>query len=89
MRRGGVLGLAMVGVLAACSSGAGTPVPTLTEAWRNSEIHPIGQPVAVGDTVVVYGTVGQELRLYGVAVSDGTVRQLPLRPQGGAVPEGG
>lgn len=70
-------------VMVACSSGGGGGFrahsnlphrPALVEAWRNASIKPIGQPVVAGDILVVYGTVGKDLRLYGVAPADGTVR---------------
>lgn len=72
MRRG-VVGAVMV-LLVGCSSGGSSDAPGLTEVWRVSSITPIGQPVTAGDAVVVYGTEGRDLYLYGVAVADGAVR---------------
>jgi outer membrane protein assembly factor BamB len=60
-------------VLSGCAS-SHRAAPRVTEVWRNQTITPIGQPVAVGDTLVVYGTVGRELYLYGVSPADGSIR---------------
>ena len=60
-------------VLSGCGS-SHLSKPRVTEVWRNPTITPIGQPVAVGDDLVVYGTVGRELYLYGVSSVDGSIR---------------
>lgn len=68
-------------IFPACSSTGGTPAPGPVEAWRISSITPIGQPVAAGETVVVYGTEDQDLYLYSVAVADGAIRwRQPASP---------
>ncbi|MGH9231534.1 MAG: PQQ-binding-like beta-propeller repeat protein, partial [Acidimicrobiales bacterium] len=59
---------------AGCSPGGGSAESRVREAWRLGSITPIGQPVAAGGMVVVYGTEGEDLYLYGVAVGDGAVR---------------
>lgn len=75
MRRYLAGGLAMLFPVTACSSRQkAAPAPPSIEAWRSASITPIGQPVAAGDVVVVYGTVDQDLYLFGVAVADGAVR---------------
>ena len=82
MRRYGV-GLAVLFVLAGCSSaGDGDrPPPALREAWRVGGFTPIGQPVAVGEMAVGYGSVDRDLLLFGVSVADGTVRwRQPASP---------
>lgn len=61
-------------VLAGCSSKVDPPAPALVEAWREESFRPIGQPVAVGDMVVSYGTVGKDLLLFGVPVKEGGIR---------------
>jgi outer membrane protein assembly factor BamB len=61
-------------VAAACSSNGGGGATKLTEAWSVTSITPIGQPVAAGGMVIVYGTQGRDLNLYGVSVADGAVR---------------
>jgi len=81
MRRYGVVLLLGALIVAACSRGGGTPRARLIEAWTVPAIKPIGQPVAAGDTMVVYGTVNQDLYLYGVAFADGTIRwRQPASP---------
>ncbi len=73
--------VAMALVVVGCSPPDGRSEPKLIEAWTVASITPLGQPVAAGHTVVVYGTVNQDLYLYGVAVSDGTVRwRQPATP---------
>lgn len=76
MRRyGGAV--ALLALVAASCSGTGAKKavePHLVEAWRNASIMPIGQPVHVGEGLVVYGTEGKDLYLYGVSPADGTVR---------------
>ena len=75
MRRDRVVGVLVAVVTAGCSPGAGSPPqPGLSEAWRTVSITPIGQPVAAGETLVVYGTEGRDLFLYGVAIADGAIR---------------
>lgn len=93
MRRCLVSAVLAVLVVSGCSSEAGDesgarrPPPGLTQAWRTFSISPIGQPVAAGDMVVVYGTATEDLFLYGVAVSDGSIRwRQPASP--GAVETG-
>ena len=77
----------MVVLVAGCSSGGGSSEPGLIEAWRLRSITPIGQPVAVSDTVVVvHGTENQDLYLYGVAVADGTLRWRQPASPGAVVP---
>ena len=74
MQRKGV-GILVLALLVACTrAGDDPPAPPMREAWRVGSFRPIGQPVAVGDVVVAYGTVDRDLLLFGVSVTDGTIR---------------
>lgn len=78
-RRWAVRGL-VIAVASACSPGGESAVepapavPALVEAWRVGGVTPIGQPVAVGDMVVAYVTVGKDLLLLGLPVREGGIR---------------
>jgi hypothetical protein len=80
MRRYRAAVMVIAVVMVGCSSDGGAkraavPLPPpVPEAWRNTAITPIGQPVAAGDTLVVYGTENRDLYLYGLSAADGTVR---------------
>jgi multisubunit Na+/H+ antiporter MnhC subunit len=72
MRRSGV-GLLVLVLLGGCTSGGEEePAPALREAWSLDLFRPVGQAVVLGDVVVVYGTVGQDLLLFGVSAADGS-----------------
>lgn len=81
MQRYGV-GVLVVALLVGCTrAGDDRPAPTLREAWRLNSFTPIGQPVAVGDMVVAYGTVERDLLVFGISVADGTIRwRQPASP---------
>ncbi len=77
--------LVLVVGAAACQAGEGRGEAGPVEAWRVTSIDPIGQPVAAGDVVVVYGTVERELRLYGVDAGTGAVRWSQAASPGAGV----
>lgn len=64
----------MAFLVTGCPSHSGTSLPRPVRAWTAPSITPIGQPETAGDTVVVYGTVDQDLYLYGLAANDGSIR---------------
>lgn len=74
MRRKAAVGFLLLALTSGCSSTEDQPGPALVEAWRVGSMAPIGQPVAVGDMVVTYGTVGKDLLLLGVPVTEGGIR---------------
>jgi outer membrane protein assembly factor BamB len=79
------VGVLMAFMVAGCSPSRRPSDPPMSEAWRLRSISPIGQAVAVGGMVVVYGTENKDLYLYGVAVADGSVRWRQAASPGAVV----
>jgi hypothetical protein len=75
MRRNASVGVLVLALVAGCSSSGDEPsASALVEAWRVEAVAPIAQPVAVGDMVVAYVTVGKDLLLVGLPMREGGIR---------------